>query len=117
MQLVYLLNVPFKQMRLSTNYRALQLPRLTAGISAKIATLLWMGVFAISIIFDSRWIAGGAFVIGIVLHRVLIWFFKKDPKVFEIYAFYTQTKDIYDSGSNQISTKNRPKGYGKDFPC
>lgn len=104
-------------MRLSTNYRALQLPHLTAGIGRKFASLLWMGVFAISIILDSRWTTAGAVIIGVILHRGLIWFFKKDPKVFEIYALYAQTKDVYDTGSNQISTKNRPKGYGKDFPC
>lgn len=104
-------------MRTSTNYRALYLPHLTAGVGIKLATLLWMFVITVGILFDSFWIWVFTVSLGFCVHRILIWFTSLDSKIFEIYAIYILTKDVYDTGSNINSTKNRPHGYGKDMPC
>lgn len=85
-------------MRESPVNRALNLPRLNYGVGQKALGLCWgPGALAAVLVGTSAGWLWALLPIGVamLLHGLLRWLFKKEPRVFEIYAKYAVLADEY----------------------
>ena len=108
-------------LRVSRSTRAFHLPRLAGGVGMKVGTNIWAPVGSLALLGDSVWLAIILIVVAATVHASLAWFFKKDHKLFESYAIYIETKDVYDAGASSSAEgflgMMRVKGFGKGIPC
>ena len=85
-------------MRETFVYSALRKPRLSYGVSPRALGIVWGPPAFIGAILaiEYGWQpAVGPMSIGLVIHTVVQWMFKKDYRVFEIYARYANLADEY----------------------
>jgi type IV secretory pathway TrbD component len=86
------------RLRTSPINRALNIPRLSYGISQKAMGICWgpMALVAVFIGSSNGWIwALIPVVIGALIHSVLRWLYKKDHLIFDIYGKYSVLSNEY----------------------
>jgi len=103
--------------RQSVDYPVLRRPQVTMGVGFTAATLIW-STGAMAVVFiDWPWFLVPLGLCALV-HSAASWFFRLDHRIFEIYAHYSKSPDVYRAGGVQQGeiSKSRPKGYGRGVP-
>lgn len=102
---------------LIADYPALRRPRLSAGVGAKSATMIWAVVAMCAVLVGIPW--GLLFIpVGGVFHGALAWFFKKDPQIMALYVVHEVVPNNLFAGfpCHGEITHSRPRGYAPQLP-
>jgi type IV secretory pathway VirB3-like protein len=101
-------------LRQSVDYPVLRRPQVTMGVGFTAATLIW-SAGAMGIVFMEGPFVLVPLVLCALVHGAATWFFRLDHRIFEIYAHYSKSPDIYRAGRVQPGEicSSRPKGYAK----
>lgn len=92
-------------MRSSVVYQALRRPRLNYGVTPKALGSIWGPIAFVSVIIGSN--AGWLYALfpvsgGLIIHAVVRWAYRKDHRVFEIMARYSNMADEYHPHSREV---------------
>ncbi|WP_234265126.1 hypothetical protein [Hydrogenophaga sp. NFH-34] len=100
-----------------TDYPALRRPRLSAGVGAKTATMIWSVSALIGILIPMPW-SLIVVPIGLLVHTALAWFFKKDPHIMALYVVHEVVPNNLFAGvpSHGEKWSSRPSGYAAHLP-
>lgn len=81
----------------SVDYKVLRRPRLRGGIGGNVAVLLWAGTGLIGLFIGLPW---GLLVIipALIIQGSLLWAFRADPKILEVYGLYATLPDEFRAG-------------------
>jgi CHASE2 domain-containing sensor protein len=110
--------VAAKKMQHVKDYPSLRKPRLKFGIGQLSATIIWslagIGAFTVGFPYGAIPI-----FLAAVAHGCLMWAFRTDPKILEMYSDYQSTPDQLHAGLDchlPVIT-SRPTGWGKKISC
>jgi type IV secretory pathway TrbD component len=87
--------------------------KMLAGVEVRIAVPLWAVVLAFVLVFHYFFVLP----IGILMHLFLVWLFKQDDRVVDVYRAYSKQADVYDPWPRVDSETKRPAGFGRDMLC
>ncbi len=98
----------------SIDYVVLRRPRLRGGIGGNTAVLLWSitGIVVLVIGLPFGLIAT---IPALLVQGVLLWAFRTDHKILEIYALYATLPDEFQAGipHDSVQQLTRPEHFGK----
>lgn len=98
----------------SVDYPVLRRPRLRGGIGGNTAVLIWAITGLVGLVIG---LPEGLFVIipALLIQGVMLWAFRTDHKVMEVYALYATLPDEFEAGIPAADSKksSRPQFFGK----
>lgn len=96
------------------DYPVFRRPRLTAGVGAKTASMIWSIAALIAMTIGLPW-GLSAFPIAAIIHKAASWFFRIDPEIVNLYMIHEYVPNDLKSGepSHGEPSESRPKGWGK----
>lgn len=99
------------------DYPALRRPRITAGVGAKTATMIWSITALFAIAIGMPW-GLLAIPIAATVHGGLTWFFRKDPQIMALYLVHEVVPNNLHAGSpcHGETWMSRPGGFGNGIP-
>lgn len=99
------------------DYPALRRPRLSAGVGAKTATMIWSIAMMFVMLIGFPWGLGLLPVAGVV-HIALSWFFRKDHQIMALYVVHEVVPNNLFAGhpSHGEFWRSRPRGYARQLP-
>jgi len=101
-------------MQAAVDYPVLRRPRITAGVGAKTASMIWslcaVAVLGVGLPWGLLWVPVAA-----VVHKGISWFFRIDPRIVDIYLLYEMVPNDLKAGvpSHGERFDSRPYGYAK----
>lgn len=101
------------QPRYNPIHQSLLQVKMIAGVEIRFVVPLWAVVIAFVFVFHYFTML----FVGIVAHLFLVWLFKKDANIMDVYFNYTRQADVYDPWPHAASKQKRPDGFGKDLLC
>lgn len=101
----------------AVDYPVLRRPRITAGVGAKTASMIWSICAVISLTVGMPW-GLLAIPIAALVHKVISWFFRIDHKIVDLYLLYEYVPNDLKAGLPSHGEKfdSRPFGFGKGIP-
>ena len=98
----------------AVDYPVLRRPRITAGVGAKTASMIWSLCAVAALSVGLPW--GLVFVpITAVIHKAISWFFRIDHRIVDIYLLYETVPNDLKAGLPCHGERfdSRPAGYAK----
>ena len=101
----------------AVDYPVLRRPRITAGVGAKTASMIWSMTLVVVLAIGLPWgliaVPFAAFI-----HKAISWFFRIDHRIIDIYLIYERVPNDLKSGLPSHGEKNesRPFGFAKGCP-
>lgn len=98
----------------SVDYQVLRRPRLRGGIGGNTAVLIWAITGMVGLVIG---LPEGLFALipAFLIQGGMLWAFRADPKVMEVYALYATLPDEFEAGTPaaDATTSSRPQFFGK----
>jgi len=114
----YLLSALKTKMQNIRDYPVLRRPRQKFGIGQKPATVIWAGAAIGTFSAGFPW-ALGVVLVALLIHVGMMWAFRFDSKIIEMYTDYQASPDVLHAGLDCQHSVNlsRPKGWGRNISC
>ena len=104
-------------MQAAVDYPVLRRPRITAGVGAKTASMIWAICALMAMGIGMPW---GLLCIPVaaLVHKAISWFFRIDHRIVDLYLMYEYIPNDLKAGlpSHGENFDSRPAGYSKGVP-
>ena len=104
-------------MRTAVDYPVLRRPRITAGVGARSASLIWAICMLLVLGIGLPW---GLVCVPITaaIHKALSWFFRIDPRIVDLYMLHEYVPNDLKAGipSHGERFDSRPVGHARGVP-
>lgn len=101
----------------AVDYPVLRRPRITAGVGAKTASMIWSICAVITLTIGMPW---GLIAVpfAAIIHKGISWFFRIDPRIVDLYLLYELVPNDLRAGLPSHGEKfdSRPFGYARGLP-
>lgn len=101
------------QARYNVIHESMLQVKMIAGVDVRFAVPLWAIVLAFVFAFHYFMVLP----VGVFAHLFLVWLFKQDPNIIDVYIAYSRQEDVYDPWPHADSKTKRPEGFGRDLLC
>lgn len=86
---------------------------MVAGVDQRVAVPLWS--ITLAFVFAFQYVL--MLPVGVLAHLFLVWVFKNDPLMLDVYFSYSKESNLYDPWPRVDSKRKRPDGFGRDMLC